>query len=180
MFHDLDVCAGPTEVVLQTLVKLGYSSAAFTTLVSSKTTKAPSLPSHPGLKLLTRATLTLSEPSQIALLSSANLNSFDLVAVRPTTEKLLQAALNAEVDIISIPLDKRSAYRLRRAHLHVAQSKGVRFELCYVHALRESRRNFFANAASVARITGGKQLLLSSGANSHMVRFPLSLIYHRG
>ena len=50
--------------------------------------------------------------------------------------------------------------------VRAALARGVVFELCYSPALREpsARRQLLANATALVRATGGRGLLLSSGA----------------
>lgn len=54
----------------------------------------------------------------------------------------------------------------------VVDDQGMVFEIPYAHALRDvsSRRFLIGNGASIARATGGKHIILSSGATSTMVR----------
>lgn len=51
------------------------------------------------------------------------LKAYDIVAVRPKTEKLLQQCLQTDVDLVSIDLTQRMAFHLKRPQVHVAEEK---------------------------------------------------------
>ena len=78
------------------------------------------------------------------------LRSYDIFAVRPTSEKAFQAAcLTLEgVDIISLDLSTRLPFQLKRPYIFGALARGVSFEISYGSALRgvfvcAMRRIFF-------------------------------------
>mmetsp|Transcript_10050 Transcript_10050/g.26847 ORF Transcript_10050/g.26847 Transcript_10050/m.26847 type:complete len:296 (-) Transcript_10050:306-1193(-) len=132
---------------------------------------------------LSRVTLEVHEAAQLtAWLPLAR--AFDITAVRPGSEKMLQLALASDgVDIIA--LDHATAgdapqshqqhralpFRLRRQHIHVAREKGVSFELRYGALVRSSgsRRAALSVASDILRVSGGgRNVILSSGARHAM------------
>ncbi|KAL3147192.1 hypothetical protein ABBQ32_002693 [Trebouxia sp. C0010 RCD-2024] len=121
---------------------------------------------------LTRLTLSTEDSSAAAqafIGTHAAANSYDLLAVQPTSERVLQQACTSlEVDIIAFDLAKRLPFRFKPGPLQLALKRGLFFEICYAPALREetARRNLFANALALARATGGKGIIISSGARS--------------
>ncbi|CAN8069413.1 unnamed protein product [Agarophyton chilense] len=186
MFHDLNICIPPAaqQSALQTLYKLGFHVVAFSTVVSnvSKLTDGHLPPRHklsveslspPGartIKVLQRITLVINDANQLPTLNSSILSAYDLVAVMPTSEKLLQQCMRFDIDIISIPLNARLHFFIKRPHVHVALDKGIIFEISYAHGLRDlvSRRNLVANASALSSTTGGRHIILSSGAATQM------------
>lgn len=133
---------------------------------------------------------------KLPLLSSPLLSKFDLVAVRPGSEKLMQQCLQFDFDILSLSLERRQLFHVKRPQVHVAVEKvsstyfilyfsipytfyafltfhqGVMFEIGYAVGLRDrnARKQLIGNACSLSRVSGGKNLLLSSGAKNIMVR----------
>ncbi|KAH7375890.1 RNase P subunit p30 [Plectosphaerella cucumerina] len=131
----------------------------------SPSTSSPRLPT-----ILRRVTVLLDDPSQnfrIAALAS----HYDILAVRPTSERAFSnACLNpSECSIISLDLSQRFAFHFRPKPCMAAVSRGVRFEVCYAHALGPSpaaRALFIANLASLVRATRGRGIIVSSEARS--------------
>lgn len=125
--------------------------------------------------LYSRITLILEDVSQNYGLSSISssasssfLNDYDLIAVQPMTEKLLQTACsNLDVDIISLDMSSRLPFYLKYTTIRQAIDRGILFEISYAPAIRDTtnaRRNLISNAMNLVRITKGKHILLSSGA----------------
>mmetsp|Transcript_17666 Transcript_17666/g.36658 ORF Transcript_17666/g.36658 Transcript_17666/m.36658 type:complete len:162 (+) Transcript_17666:1316-1801(+) len=77
----------------------------------------------PDVRLLSRLTVCVNDPSDIHFLSSPVLRHYDVVAVRPSTEKLLQQVLQADVDLVSVDLTQRLPFHLKRTQVHVARDK---------------------------------------------------------
>ncbi|KAK9840602.1 hypothetical protein WJX81_003932 [Elliptochloris bilobata] len=121
---------------------------------------------------LSRLTLAVDEAAvaAAALAPGAPLPAgYDIVAVQPMSERVLQQACTAlDVDVITFDLARRLPYRLRPAALAAAVKRGVALELCYAPALRDeaSRRTLFSNAAALVRATRGHGIILSSGARA--------------
>ncbi|KAK9480323.1 RNase P subunit p30-domain-containing protein [Lipomyces japonicus] len=128
-------------------------------------------PSLPKTQFLSRITFTLDDTSKAQFLPGLTAK-FDIVAVRPTTEKLLLAACTSlELDLISLDLSQRLPFHLRHRTVGAAVARGLKFEICYSSSTRSSsdlnsRRNLIANAAALFRATRGKGIVISSGALS--------------
>lgn len=215
MLFDLNVSwpttnysAKPTQVQLQalyntitTLHLLGYTHLAinFKLEENVKFPNSPneinpidrdSLKAHfnekfPDLKLFTRLTLVITDPSQCQGLSKVQ-NKFDIIAVEPTSEKALQATINLDVDIVSFNMATRLPFFLRHKTICNATDKGIHFEICYSpmisgpagYAITNNsdnvslstsaslaRKNFFYNVLQLIRASRSRGLLVSSGAS---------------
>ncbi|XP_019473198.1 ribonuclease P protein subunit p30 isoform X3 [Meleagris gallopavo] len=158
-FADLNVPQGADRKAVQSLLEtaahLGYSAVALNHIVDFKEKKQeiakpvspselfPSLPIVQGtskrLKVLTRLTLVVSDPSHCNLLrsTSTNIRLYDIIAVFPKTEKLFHAI-----------------------------DRGIYFELLYTPAIKDStmRRYTISNAISLMQICKGKNIVISSAA----------------
>ncbi|KAF3185008.1 hypothetical protein TWF788_004837 [Orbilia oligospora] len=136
-------------------------------------------PDHSSIRFLRRVTIVLDDPSQNYGLASLS-NNFDIVAVRPTDEKLLlQACTSLECDLISLDLSIRHPYHFKYKILGQAISRGIRFEITYSASVNESnaRRNLLSNAAALIRATKGKGIVISSEARKAMLcRAPFDVI----
>ena len=120
--------------------------------------------------VLRRVTVDLSDQGQVHGLNPNNphLCAFDLVAVRPTTEKLFaQACGSLEVDIIVVDTLQRLPWMLRHGIVQQAIARGVMFELAYGPGLSDSkaRKAFFANGMALVRATKGRNIILSAGSS---------------
>ncbi|KAF3919821.1 hypothetical protein ABW20_dc0109778 [Dactylellina cionopaga] len=123
-------------------------------------------PDQPSIRFLRRVTVVLDDPSQNYGLTSLS-NNFDIVAVRPTDEKLLlQACTSLECDLISLDLSIRHPFHFKFKVLGQAISRGIRFEITYSASINDStaRRNLLSNAAALIRATKGKGIVISSEA----------------
>uniref|UniRef100_A0A8C8VM51 Ribonuclease P/MRP subunit p30 n=1 Tax=Pelusios castaneus TaxID=367368 RepID=A0A8C8VM51_9SAUR len=159
VFADLNVPASPDRKSLQKLLEaaahLGYSTVAINHVIDFKEKKQeivkpvspselfPSLPIVQGkskpIKIVTRLTLVVSDPSHCNVLrsTSTNIRLYDIIAVFPKTEKLFHAI-----------------------------DRGIYFEVLYTPAIRDStmRRYTISNALSLMQICKGKNIILSSAA----------------
>ncbi|KAJ3949269.1 RNA-binding RNA processing protein rpp1 [Colletotrichum fioriniae] len=134
--------------------------------------------------ILHRATVTLSDPSQNYRLPTLAL-AYDILAVRPTTEKAFQAAClsMSEPSLISLDLTQHFPFHFRPKPLMAAVARGVKFEVCYSQVLTTSsssssssgggvgpppdaraRATFISNFASLVRATKGRGIVVSSEA----------------
>ncbi|KAI1398802.1 PHP domain-like protein [Hypoxylon fuscum] len=133
--------------------------------------------------VLHRATITFSDPAHNPQLAKAAA-TYDILALRPTTEKAFQAAcLNIqEASIISLDLTNRLPFYLKPKPCMAAVNRGVRFEISYGAALApaadaRARANLAGNVAQLVRATRGRGLILSSEASSVMgLRGPADVI----
>jgi ribonuclease P/MRP protein subunit RPP1 len=138
-------------------------------------------PTAKNIRFLRRANLILDDPSQNHRLASLS-TAYDLLSVRPTTEKaLLQACSTLDVDIISLDLSVRHPYHFKHKTLAVAIARGVRFEICYapsiIHSDATARRNLISNATQLIRATRGRGIVISSEAEKALgLRAPFDVI----
>ncbi|CUM67827.1 uncharacterized protein PRCAT00005534001 [Priceomyces carsonii] len=137
------------------------------------------------LKLFTRITMTISDPSQCQGLSKLQ-NYFDIISIQPLTEKALQiASSNLDIDLISFNLSSRLPFFLKHKTVGSALEKGIKFEICYSNLISGpagytvqgpnenmtlsttaalARKNFFNNVLQLIRASRSRGLVVSSGA----------------
>ncbi|WYZ44102.1 hypothetical protein EsH8_VII_000538 [Colletotrichum jinshuiense] len=151
------------------LPKFPPTTTSSTTTPAQPTTKQPTI--------LHRATVLLSDPSQNYRLS-ALASAYDILAVRPTTEKAFLAAClsMAEPSLISLDLTQHFPFHFKPKPLMAAVSRGVKFEVCYSQILASpsgqgptdtrARACFISNFASLVRATKGRGIVVSSEARS--------------
>ena len=176
-FHDLNVAYKPGDPgftqTLSFLNELEYSVMALSVSITGKLPATPEqiqLPEPPrGMTLLTRLTLTISDPSQNHRLASLQ-SSYNLIALRPTTDKALQLCCGSlECDIISLDLSSRLPFVLKFKTVASALQRGVRFEICYSPGITggsDSRRNLITGSTSLIRATRGRGIIISSEAKN--------------
>jgi ribonuclease P/MRP protein subunit RPP1 len=176
-FHDLNVVYKPGDSglaqTLSFLAELEYSVVALALSVTGKLPAAPEpieLPdAPPGMTLLTRLDLTVSDPSQNHRLASLQ-SAYSLIALRPTTDKAFQLCCgNLECDIISLDLSTRLPFILKFKTVASALQRGVRFEICYslgISGGSDARRNLITGATSLIRSTRGRGIIISSDAKN--------------
>lgn len=112
-------------------------------------------------------------------LASPILAQYDIVAVRPATEKLMQQCMQFDIDILSLDLSARLPFFLKRPQSHVAAEKGVAFEIAYYGALCDGapRRFLISNAVALVRALRGRNIVLTSAAASLLhLRGPYDVI----
>ncbi|KAL8760476.1 MAG: hypothetical protein Q9184_003340 [Pyrenodesmia sp. 2 TL-2023] len=180
MFYDLNVPYTANHAELQRtlafIAELGYNTVALSHTINGKlpadlTCPIPSpLPiSCPkNLRILTRCTLHLSDPSQNHRVSTLASN-YTLLAVRPISEKTLQQACIslAPIDLISLDCSIRYPFYFRQKALLAAVERGVRIEICYgvgILGTGDQKRNLISNATQLVRATRGRGLVVSSEA----------------
>ncbi|KAI9789494.1 MAG: hypothetical protein M1816_006036 [Peltula sp. TS41687] len=196
MFYDLNVpWVSDKDQMQRTLAfldELGYNVVALSHTLSGKLPADLTCPiSSPlpfrtpaSLRVLRRCTLVYSDPSQNHRLPSL-LSHYDLVALRPTTERAFQQACQlADVFLVSLDLTVRHPFHFKHGLLRAAIRRGVRFEICYALGLLASgdaasaRRNLISNATQLIRATGGgRGIVISSEARTAVgVRAPIDLV----
>lgn len=123
------------------------------------------------LKIFTRITLNIDDPSQCQGLAKIS-QHFDLISIRPLTEKaLLLAITNLEIDIISLDLGKRLPSYLKHKTVCSGIEKGIFFEINYkdmicINGETNSRKSFFSNTKSLIRASRSRGLIVSSGSTN--------------
>ena len=149
---------------------------------SSSTSRLPTL--------LRRATVEVADPSthhRLPQIAAA----YDVVALRPTTEKAFAGAcatsLSASTSdlaplIISLDLAAFHSFRFRPKPVMAAVARGARFEVCYAQALAAAagsrpRALFVANLVALVRASRGRGLLVSSEApGPRFIRGPADVV----
>lgn len=133
------------------------------------------------IRIVRRCTIVLSDPSQNHRLTSLASN-YDILAVRPTTEKALQQACqHIDAALISLDLTTRLPFHFKHSLLRAAISRGIRFEICYAPGIltadAAARRNVISNAMQLARATRGRGIVFSSEAATAVgLRAPIDLV----
>ncbi|KAI0051542.1 PHP domain-like protein [Auriscalpium vulgare] len=146
---------------------------------------------RPGIVYLKRLTIVLDEDSEKGFgLTNANaplLAPYDILALTATTEATFSVAClthtlpsQLTTHIISIPLTlPRLPFRLKHTLVRSALRNGAVFEIAYAGALgagdgdggggsgASTKRNWWAAAREVVRVTKGKGIILSSGTAEH-------------
>jgi len=152
---------------------------------------APSSSAFPrGDKLptiLRRATIEVSDPKADHRLAAFSAE-YDLVAVRPTTERAFSAACTdmSHFSFISLDLTTAHPFHFHHRTAMAAVSRGLLFEICYSQVLTASdddgtggraRSNFVANLMGLVRATKGRGLVLSSEARGPLdLRAPADVV----
>ncbi|KAL6863136.1 RNA-binding RNA processing protein rpp1 [Amphichorda felina] len=198
MLYDLNIAWSPTttkEQLLQTLAfasSLGYGTVALNhTFTQPPMGKDPTAP-FPDLSaetaankklphILHRATLPLADPAASNYRLPSLIRAFDILAVRPLTDKAFQnACLTLDVPLISLDLTQQFTFHFRPKPCMAAVSRGVRFEICYAQALAADARGraaFIGNAASLVRATRGRGIIISSDARAALsLRAPADVV----
>jgi ribonuclease P/MRP protein subunit RPP1 len=114
-----------------------------------------------------KARLTVKSDFNHILNDTEALSKYDLVAARPSTDSDFHyCCINGDLDIISLKLHDRLQFKLKLNLVQDAIKKGIMFEICYSHSLKDmnARRVFIANAATLIKAAKGKNIILSSGA----------------
>ncbi|OTA68542.1 PHP domain-like protein [Hypoxylon sp. EC38] len=198
MLYDLNIAWSPTtsaadlERTLRFSSQLGYNVVALNhtldaPLPSNISNPLPKFPSpssssnpqtenrtHRIPTTLRRLTINLADPAQNPQLPKAA-QAYDIVALRPHTEKAFQAACltvsATDVSLISLDLTSRLPFYLRPKPCMAAVSRGLRFEICYGRAVgpgadARARANFIGNVAQLVRATRGRGGGIGGGGGS--------------
>lgn len=126
-----------------------------------------SMASNRRLKIFSRLTVILEDQSQLHQLASSSFTAYDILAVRPTTEKLFQQCCGSlEADIISLDLTSKLPFYLKLPQVNQAIERGVHFEIVYSPAIRNTtqRKYLISNALEITRATKGRNVFFSSEA----------------
>ncbi|KAF6816003.1 RNase P subunit p30 [Colletotrichum musicola] len=156
------------------LPKLPSPSAPTAKQQQAATTKQPTI--------LHRVTAVLSDPGQNYRLP-ALAAAYDILAIRPTTEKAFQAACLsiAEPSLISLDLAQHFGFHFRPKPLMAAVARGVRIEVCYSQVLAaadpRARACFISNLGAIVRSTKGRGIVISSEAKQALsLRAPADVV----
>ncbi|KAI6089240.1 PHP domain-like protein [Hypoxylon rubiginosum] len=194
MLYDLNIPWSPStstadlELILRLSAQLGYNVVALNHSLqaplpfkienplpklplqapTTSTTKDAAPPRIPTV--LHRATVSFSDPSQNQQLRKAAM-AYDILAMRPQTEKAFQAACLTveEASIISLDMTARLPFNLRPKSCMAAIERGLHFEIGYGQAIApdadaRARAHFAGNVAQLVRATRGRGIIVSSEA----------------
>ncbi|KAI9470223.1 Polymerase/histidinol phosphatase-like protein [Coemansia mojavensis] len=119
------------------------------------------------IRVLRRLTAVISDATQGHSLSGAPANEYDLVAVQPTSEKILLAACNGTweaVDMVALDMGSRWGFLAKQKIVAQALALGVSFEVAFQPALEGARQQWVCNASNIVRVTRGQGMVWTSGA----------------
>ncbi len=129
--------------------------------------------------LMSRVTISGDKLSLFQAISTKNvvLKTYDIVATSPQTQQTFKFCCRdcAGIDIITIDSEQRLPYVLNRTDIDAAIKRGIHFEVTYSGSIRDAshRRYFVSNAMALVRATRGRNIIISSGADSaHILRSP--------
>lgn len=131
-----------------------------------------------GPDQVTRLTVVLESSADAQLLNAGSdaLQTYDVVAAVPCCQRSFELlSKDSDVDIISLPSGNRLPFTLNKKLTDAALARGAVFEITYTQALQSSsaRRYLIGNTRSLVRLTRGRGIILSSGAESaHNTRSP--------
>ena len=135
------------------------------------------------IKIYNRLTIEISEQKEIFQLTKPNnyLKSFDILAVKPKNDKILESCLMSELncDIINIDLYAKFSFMPKKKLFQMAAEKGMYFEVEYGKFItdNESRNTFISNFILLNQVLKGNNIIISSGAeNLFMQRNPEDII----
>ncbi|GIX74463.1 ribonuclease P protein subunit p30 [Caerostris extrusa] len=165
--------------VLQRACDFGYRTVAINTIVDSSklSGKNISIP-EPKLidfkaeelknfKVYNRITAIVEDSIHSHhFLKSPITKMYDIIAVQPVGEKMLQHVSSlSDIDIISLDLTKKLGYSLKRTTTRLAKEKGICFEICYSPCFRGALQFIVSNSYLLTDVLKGKNILLSSGTS---------------
>ncbi|ODV92746.1 hypothetical protein CANCADRAFT_16042, partial [Tortispora caseinolytica NRRL Y-17796] len=156
------------------LVDLGYTIIALNYTLTDNTVRASCpipespFPEFKHITFLRRLTINIDTPS-ITNNVMQFMKLFDIVAVRPMSEKSFQNACMAlDIDIISFDPSARLPLIPKHATVAAAINRGVYFEICYGAGVgnSRSRTQTITNATTIIRIARSRGLIVSSDADT--------------
>ncbi|CCJ30345.1 unnamed protein product [Pneumocystis jirovecii] len=174
LWHGSGVSENEMKKMIIFLNELGYSTIALNYMVYGKIGKKITNPIRPDIvqcrkpmRILSRVTIVLDEGSQNYNLASTD--AFDILAVRPTTEKMFQhVCTSMDVDIISLDMSQRLPFYIKHSTVGIAITRGIRLEICYASGISDTncRKHLICNASALVRATRGKGIIISSEASN--------------
>eukprot|EP01132_Coremiostelium_polycephalum_P006011 gene6011-7488_t len=184
------------------LTKLGYDSVAVTHFVEGKITSKDSnniekikldedqSPTSSGwmrignssktLKQYSRLEVKVRNNAELQLINSNNpvVNSYDIVSVIPGDLAIFNACCNSsEIDIITIT-PSIAKFVIRPEKVRQCIAKGIFIEVLYTNMFEKEadRNSFFGYTSQIVRSSHGKNIIISSKANSlKFLRSPYDL-----
>ncbi|KAG1695274.1 hypothetical protein DVH05_020653 [Phytophthora capsici] len=128
-----------------------------------------------------RITLKVEEVADVQKLTASDIvKGYDVVAAEAATPKVFQFLCEqADIDLITFDVTNRLPFQIKRPWIAAAIKRDIYFEITYTPCLGDTagRRYFFSNASNLVRLTGGKNLVFSSGATRDiLLRSPYDII----
>ncbi|KAG5365980.1 Ribonuclease P/MRP protein subunit RPP1 [Yarrowia sp. B02] len=154
------------------LQELGYKAVALNCIYQGKipaTLKCP-IPEDihkefPDMRIYTRVTIVAEDLNHSFNLPNLY-QQFDIVAVRPMSEKMLQAACtNLDIDIVSMDMTRRLPCIPKHKTIGAATERGVKIEVVYAPGLSSdplARKTSIANNSLVVRAARCRGIVISS------------------
>lgn len=200
MLYDLNIAWSPSlpptdlDRTLRFAKSLGYDVVALNHSITTSipnapspiTSPIPSLPPSPSLPtLLRRVTLTITDPSTTNYRLLDFSRAYDLLALRPTSEKAFSWACSGTTEppaLISLDLTTFLGFHIHHRTAMAAVHRGSRFEICYGQAVAagvdaRQRANFIGNVLSLLRATKGRGIVVSSEARGALtLRAPADVV----
>ncbi|RLN46970.1 hypothetical protein BBJ29_003263 [Phytophthora kernoviae] len=113
-------------------------------------------------------------------LSSDVVKGYDVVAAEAASAKVFQFLCEqGDLDLITFDVTNRLPFPIKRPWIAAAIKRSIYFEITYTPCLGDTagRRYFFLNASNLVRLTGGKNLVFSSGATRDiLLRSPYDVV----
>lgn len=200
MLYDLNIAWSPSlppsdlDRTLRFAKSLGYDVVALNHPITASIPNAPSpitspipaLPPSPSLPtLLRRVTLTITDPSTTNYRLLDYSRAYDLLALRPTSEKAFSWACSGTTEppaLISLDLTTFLGFHIHHRTAMAAVHRGSRFEICYGQAVAagvdaRQRANFIGNVLALLRATRGRGIVVSSEARGALtLRAPADVV----
>ena len=134
----------------------------------------------PKLKLLSRITVVIEEQQQVRFIPGETVQSYDILSVQPTTEKLFQQVCQTvECDVITFDMTSRMPFYIKHPQVNLAIERGISFEIKYTPAIRDQnqRRHTIINALELIRVSRGRNVVMSSCAEGTIeLREPYDIV----
>ena len=97
-----------------------------------------------------------------------------MIAIQPTTEKMFQVACSTlEIDLITFDFSssKSAFFPIKHGFVRQALDRGIFFEIVYSGSILDPtrRRQAILTAQTICRVTKGKNVIFTSGADSEWI-----------
>jgi RNase P/RNase MRP subunit p30 len=125
-----------------------------------------------SIKQLKRITISVADSKdlfQFTNPSKSPMQQYDIVAVAPENEKVFELCLNdLNVDLISLNYEEKINFPLKKHQILSAISKNTYFEIIYGNFIKDTTKRslFISNVLLLLDVTKGKNIIISSGAES--------------
>lgn len=95
-----------------------------------------------------------------------------------------QSCGDLNVDIVSLPLEEKINFNLKKNMIRAAINRGIFFEICYCDFIKDLQKRsvFISNVLSMLDVTKGKNLIISSGCDNflyHRSPYDIMIMYYQ-